>query len=171
MSLHSDIQRWFRRQVPRSWFTTPVDVMLDDDEILVVGTLAEPPAGDDVGEAALDAARDAHVRAFREDTRERRIEIASKAERLFGRKVSWGARCGEAERLFTSLAVPVMTRLRLPERKLLDTLVDGGVARSRSEALAWCVRLVGTHEADWLADLEEALSSVRAVRTEGPVKV
>ena len=35
-----------------------------------------------------------------------------------------------------------MTRLRMPERRVLDTLVDAGVARSRSHALAWCVRLV-----------------------------
>ena len=43
-----------------------------------------------------------------------------------------------------------MTRLRQPQRLVLDTLVDAGVARSRSDALAWCVRLVGQHEEDWL---------------------
>ena len=43
-----------------------------------------------------------------------------------------------------------MTRLRQPQRMVLDTLVDAGVARSRSDALAWCVRLVGQHEDDWL---------------------
>jgi hypothetical protein len=61
-----------------------------------------------------------------------------------------------------------MTRLRLPERQVLDTLVDAGVARSRSHALAWCVRLVGDHEGDWIAQLREALVHVHNVRAEGP---
>ena len=55
-----------------------------------------------------------------------------------------GARgCGDTSELFTPASVPVMTRLRQPERIVLDTLVDAGVARSRSDALAWAVRLVG----------------------------
>jgi hypothetical protein len=70
--------------------------------------------------------------------------------------------------MFTTLSVPVMTRLRQPQRLVLDTLVDAGVARSRSEALAWCVRLVGEHEDSWLADLREALRHVQQVRSEGP---
>ena len=61
-----------------------------------------------------------------------------------------------------------MTRLRQPQRQVLDTLVEAGVARSRSEALAWCVRLVGQHEDDWLAELREAMSHVAEVRTKGP---
>jgi hypothetical protein len=62
----------------------------------------------------------------------------------------------------------VMTRLRQPERLVLDTLVDAGVARSRSDALAWCVRLVGEHEDSWLTDLREALRTVEQVRSGGP---
>ena len=77
-------------------------------------------------------------------------------------------RCGDAEELFTNLSVPVMTRLRLPERRVLDTLVDAGVARSRSHALAWCVRLVGDHEGDWITQLRDALVHVEKVRAEGP---
>jgi hypothetical protein len=65
----------------------------------------------------------------------------------------------------------VMTRLRLRERAVLDTLIEGGVARSRSEALAWCVKLVGRHESEWLADLREALSGVEHVRAEGPTLI
>jgi hypothetical protein len=42
------------------------------------------------------------------------------------------------------------------------------VARSRSEALAWCVRLVGQHQEDWLKDLRNAMSAVEKVRGEGP---
>ena len=94
--------------------------------------------------------------------------MASEAERLFGRKVSWGARCGDVEEHFTTLGVPVMTRLRLRDRAVLDTLIDAGVARSRSEALAWCVRLVSRHQDEWITNLREALTAVEKVRSEGP---
>jgi hypothetical protein len=62
----------------------------------------------------------------------------------------------------------VMTRLRQPERQVLDTLVDAGVARSRSEALAWCVKLVGRHTDEWLTDLREAMTQVDELRRRGP---
>jgi hypothetical protein len=61
-----------------------------------------------------------------------------------------------------------MTRLRMPEREVLDTLVDAGVARSRSEALAWCVRLVGRNQAEWIESLRTALGAVGKARAEGP---
>ena len=70
--------------------------------------------------------------------------------------------------MFTRLTVPVMTRLQQPQRQVLDTLVEAGVARSRSDALAWCVRLVAQHEADWLAELNEAMGGLRAARAKGP---
>jgi hypothetical protein len=70
--------------------------------------------------------------------------------------------------VFTNLAVPVMTRLRQPERVVLDTLVEAGVARSRADALAWCVRLVGQHTEDWLQELREAMTSVQRLREQGP---
>jgi len=76
--------------------------------------------------------------------------------------------CNDKKVMFTTFSVPVMTRLRQPERLVLDTLVDAGVARSRSDALAWCVRLVGKHEDTWLADLKDALRHVEQVRAEGP---
>lgn len=152
MTVETEIGKWFARKVPKGWFEGAPAVSADDVEVLVIGDL---PSG-------------ASPRAFREETRERRIEIAREAEALFGRKVAWGVRAGGQQQIFTSLALPVMTRLRLPERRLLDTLVDAGVARSRSDALAWCVRLVGTHERDWLKDLEDALGAVRRVRREGP---
>ena len=96
------------------------------------------------------------------------MRIADEAEHLFGRKVAWGAACGDVRRVFTSLSLPVMTRLRMDDRAVLDTLVDASVARSRSDALAWCVRLVGQHQADWIAQLRDALTQVEAVREEGP---
>jgi hypothetical protein len=96
------------------------------------------------------------------------MEIAQQAEHRFGRRVSWGAESGGSRELFTTQSVPVMTRLRLPERQVLDTLVDAGVARSRSDALAWCVRLVGQHTEQWLRDLREAMASVDELRKRGP---
>ena len=51
---------------------------------------------------------------------------------------------------------------------MLDTLIEAGVARSRSEALAWCVRLVGKNQGEWISSLREALTHVEKVRAEGP---
>jgi hypothetical protein len=173
------VQGWFAGRIPSSWVTGTPDVNHDRDEIVVVGTLADADPGD-AGAAAtaadadvaarLAGARQGRIAGFREDTRALRMRIADEAEARFGRKVAWGVRCGDVEELFTNLSVPVMTRLRMPERQVLDTLVDAGVARSRSHALAWCVRLVGEHEGDWIAQLREALVHVQKVRDEGPSK-
>ena len=76
--------------------------------------------------------------------------------------------CGDERQVFTSLSVPVMTRLRMPERQVLDTLVGAGVARSRSDALGWCVRLVRDHQGEWIQQLQDALVAVRAARAAGP---
>lgn len=154
------MREWFTAQLDRTWFTEPVEVLEDADELLVVGRIPTP-SGEGVSEQSA-------IAAFREATRERRMAIARDAEHLFGRRVSWGARCGGARVLFSTLSVPVMTRLRLTERSVLDTLVEAGVARSRSDALAWCVRLVESHEREWLAELREALVGVRKARAEGP---
>lgn len=140
----------------------------DRDEILVVGTLAEPDLPGDASSDAVTAARASRIAGFREDTRGQRMRIADEAQRRFGRKVSWGASCGDQTASFTTLAAPAMTRLRMPERRVLDTLVEAGVARSRSHALAWCVRLVAERQDDWLKDLRGALESVEKVRAEGP---
>jgi hypothetical protein len=158
---------WFAGRLPDGWFAEPPTVTYDREEILVVGELAEPDvAGAD--DEARAAARQARIEGFREDTRAARMRIADDAERKFGRKVAWGARCGEEEVVFTSLGVPVMTRLRMPERGVLDTLVAANVARSRSEALAWCVRLVRDHESDWIEQLRDALAHVDEARAGGP---
>jgi hypothetical protein len=162
------LQGWFAGRLPSEWFAGPPEVTFDRDEILVVGTLAEPELADDATPEARASALEARVQGFREDTRGQRMRIADEAERRFGRKISWGAVCGDQRHLFTTVSVPAMTRLRLPERRVLDTLVEAGVARSRSHALAWCVRLVAERQEDWLKDLREALTQVRAVRAEGP---
>jgi hypothetical protein len=167
---HTDeeIKGWFAGRVPDGWFTGGPQLRIDRDEVIVTGPLEEPTLEEDAGEDARRAAGRARAKRFREETRDQRIRIATEAEHLFGRKVSWGAAVGEDTFLFTNLAVPVMTRLRMSERGVLDTLIDAGVARSRSEALAWCVRLVGRNQAEWIEQLREALQTVDQVRAEGP---
>ena len=162
------LRGWLTERVPGDWFAAGADVTLDREEITVVGPLADPQTRTEATEMERSEAVGGRIRRFREDTRDQRIRIAREAEHKFGRQVSWGVTCGGRTVMFTTLSVPVMTRLRQPERLVLDTLVDAGVARSRSEALAWCVKLVGEHEDSWLADLREALRHVQQVRSEGP---
>jgi hypothetical protein len=159
---------WFAGRIPQDWFEGPPEVTVDREEILIVGTLADVDAGKEATDAQRAEARAGRIKQFREDTRERRMRIAREAEHRFRRKVSWGAECGGERQLFTTLSLPMMTRLRMPERQVLDTLVESGVARSRSHALAWCVRLVGENESEWIDRLREALTSVQQVRSEGP---
>jgi hypothetical protein len=163
-----ELRGWFTGRLPAEWFTAPVEITLDREEIAVVGPVADPEVPDDAADAERSAALEGRIRRFREQTRDRRIEIAREAEHRFGRKVSWGVVCGGKKAMFTTLSVPVMTRLRQAERRTLDTLVDAGVARSRSDALAWCVRLVGKNIDSWLGDLRAALRRVEQVRAEGP---
>jgi hypothetical protein len=162
------LRGWFAGRMPSDWFAGEPEIGLDREEITVIGVLPAPEPSGDMTEAERAVAAEGRSRRFREQTRQQRIEIAREAEHRFGRKVSWGVVCNEKKVMFTAFSVPVMTRLRQPERLVLDTLVDAGVARSRSDALAWCVRLVGEHEDTWLADLREALRHVERVRTEGP---
>ncbi len=162
------LRAWFTGRLPDDWFTEPPVVGLDREEITVVGQLDAPETKPDSADSERAAAADGRTRRFREETREHRIEIAREAEHTFGRKVSWGVICDGRKVMFTTLSVPVMTRLRQSERQVLDILVDAGVARSRSDALAWCVRLVGEHEDSWLAQLKEALRRVEEVRADGP---
>jgi hypothetical protein len=164
-----DIAAWFAARVPAGWFAGPPQVIADGEEILVTGALPDVELAKGTAEDARAAARTARIDRFREETREDRVRIAREAERHFRRKVAWGANCGDQSRVFTALSVPVMTRLRMSERAILDTLVAGGVARSRSDALAWCVRLVGMHQADWIKGLREALVKVDEIRSKGPL--
>ena len=171
------IRAWFLGRLPDGWFTGEPEVIVDREEITVIGEL--PPvqeaaaaeaagAGEGDAEAQADAMAAGRSRRFREETREARMGIAREAERRFGRKVSWGVVSEDRKVMFTTISVPVMTRLRQAERRVLDTLVEAGVARSRSDALAWCVRLVGEHEDSWLGALRGALRHVEQVRAEGP---
>jgi hypothetical protein len=162
------VRGWFNGRVPKKWQQEPPVITIDREEITVVLTIADVDLPEDVSAAEAAETRAGRIKAFREDTREKRISIAREAEHRFDRKVSWGVRAGDRSELFTHIAAPVMTRLRQPQRQVLDTLVDAGVARSRADALSWCVRLVGQHSDEWLAELREAMSQVDEVRKKGP---
>lgn len=167
-----DVRSWFTERVPTGWFVG-VHVAADREEILVVGDLEPPTGGGDAGivrhtDTAHRLVCTERIQQFRDATRDERMSIADEAEVLWGRKVSWGVACDGFEEHFTTQSVPVMTRLRMGERRVLDTLIDVGVARSRSEALAWCVRLVAQHESDWLVELRDAMTHVEQVRDAGP---
>ncbi len=164
----AEVAAWFTERVDGEWSEAAPEVTVDGDEILVMIDIGDADVGGDVPGDEQQAARKARVSSFREATRGRRMEIAAAAEVRFGRKVSWGVRTGDVGVLFTHLSVPAMTRLRIKERMVLDTLIDAGVARSRSDALAWCVRLVGKNLDEWLAELREALVHVEEVRRRGP---
>lgn len=170
----STLRGWLTGRLPETWYTATPEVVVDRDEITIIGTLGDvtinqiPDSPDAVDDAELAAARRGRVAAFREQTRDERITIAQALEAETGRAVAWGVEIGDERVLFTHQAVPVMTRLRQPERQVLDTLVAGGVARSRADALAWCVRLVGQHTEDWLSELTSALAAVEEVKAAGP---
>lgn len=166
-----EIQGWFAGRVPGDWFTGPVDITYDREEILVVGTLPDVEVPADASAATKAAARSGRIKQHREETREARMKIDREAQHRFGKKVSWGARCGDVQELFTTVSLPMMTRLRMPERQVLDTLVQAGVARSRAHALAWCVKLVGEHQSEWIDSLRQALGNVEQARAQGPTVV
>ena len=156
---------WFAGQVPNTWFVGPLDATVDKDEIIVTGVLATPANAPEGQERSAAMAR---VVSFREESRGQRMQIADVAQHQWQRAVSWAVRCGDLHVHFTTQAVPVMTRLRMDERSVLDILIDAGVARSRSEALAWCVGQVGVHQGEWISRLRDAMTEVERVRAEGP---
>jgi hypothetical protein len=164
----TDITAWFQGRLPDDWIATPpADITVDREEITVVLHLDAPDLPD-TDEAGRTEAIEGRIQRFRDETRDQRVEIARVAEHRFERKVSWGASIGGRTALFTHLTVPTMTRLRQPERQVLDTLIAAGVARSRADALAWCVRLVGRNTDEWLARLRAAIDDVERIRADGP---
>ncbi|MFK7916473.1 MAG: hypothetical protein AB8G14_00230 [Ilumatobacter sp.] len=164
----SSIRSWFSGRLPADWAAVEPVITIDRDEITIAVTVDAPPVAEDASDADRSEAIDGAVSRFREDTRERRMKIAREAEHRFDRKVAWAIVIDGQTVLFTHLAAPVMTRLRQPERMVLDTLIDASIARSRAEAVAWCVRLVGSNADEWLAELRDALRGVDDVRNAGP---
>jgi hypothetical protein len=165
----SSIRSWFSGRLPDEWTTAEdTSIEVDRDEITVTLQLVAPKLADDPSDVDHAEATEGRIAGFREDTRERRMAVAREAEHRFERKVSWAVNIGDRTEVFTHLAAPVMTRLRQPERQVLDTLIEANIARSRADAVAWCVRLVGRNTDEWLSDLREAMKSVEDVRTAGP---
>ncbi len=164
----SDIRAWFTGRLPQDWTQHQPSLTIDREEITVRLELDPVELDSAASEDARSEAAAGRISAWREETREARMTIASEAQRRFKRTVSWAATIGDRNATFTHLAVPVMTRLRQPQRQVLDTLVDAGVARSRADALKWCVRLVGQHSDEWLQELRAAMENVQAVREQGP---
>jgi len=142
--------------LPEDWFVSAPTLIIDEEEILIVGELSDRSPG----------GVDPH--GLREATRKERVKIADAIEAAARRSVAWGVSANGSVTVFTSLAIPVMTRLRITEREVLDTLVGAGVAKSRSDAASWCVRFVGQRESSWLTDLRATLEGVSKVRAEGP---
>lgn len=162
------IRSYLLGRLPEGLFDGTPEVVVDREEITVIGAIPVPDRPEGASDEEYDALVEGRAAEFRERTRQQRIRIARELERRYDRKVAWGVQAGDRRMLFTHLAVPVMTRLRQPERQVLDTLVESGVARSRSDALAWCVRLVGRNSEEWLDRLREAMTHVEKVRAEGP---
>ncbi len=162
------LRGWFTGRLPDDLFEELVEVTVDREEVTVIGRIPAPKLAEGVSDAEKEAAVQGRVQEFRERTRDTRIALAREAEHRFRRKVSWGVECAGERSLFTHVAAPVMTRLRQPERQVLDTLIAAGVARSRSDALAWCVRLVQRNTDDWLGELRDSLEHVQRVRAQGP---
>jgi len=159
------IRSWLAGRLPQGWFIEAPEVLADRDEILVIGKIEDVAASEGVD---VGAARSGRIKKYREDTREERMRIATEAQGKFGRHVSWAVRIGDTGEMFTHLAVPVMTRLRIRERSILDRLVRSGVVQNRSQAMAWCVKLVAQKESEWLTDLAEAMQQVELARDKGP---
>jgi hypothetical protein len=164
-----EISGWIVGRLPDSWFDQTPTITVDHDEILIIGRLPALDLNDGVDPAAEAAAEAGRITRFREETREERMAIAREGQHHFGRTISWGAEIGGTRQVFTNLSIPMMTRLRQSERTVLDTLVDSGVARSRSDALAWCVKLVATNADEWLLKLRKAMESVETIRQQGPL--
>lgn len=169
MGERDELVGWFAGRIPEGWFTGRPEVRADREEIWVIGTLPDVSLDKDASKEAAAAARAGRIKQFREETREQRIAISAEARNRFGRDTAWGVRIGDMQEMFTHLALPVMTRLRLPEREVLDTLIHSGVARNRAHALAWCVRLVERNEEEWLGELRKAIAKVGQVRQQGPL--
>lgn len=166
---NSTIGAWFVGRLPDEWVAVaPAAIVIDRDEITITITIEAPPVDENASDIDVSEAFVGRMSGWREDTRDQRMKIAAQAEHRYDRKVAWALVCGDRSELFNNLAAPVMTRLRQPERMVLDTLVEANVARSRADAVAWCVRLVGKNTDEWLTDLRNAMTSVDDVRAAGP---
>src|ERR1700693_6406076 len=91
------IKGWFAGRLPDGWFTG-TEVTLEDDQIVVLGTLPELKIGSTPEEKESAAA--GRIARFREETRGERIGIAQEAEERFHKYVTWGAKLGGVTKRF-----------------------------------------------------------------------
>src|ERR1700674_98126 len=90
------IKGWFAGRLPDGWFTG-VEVSVEDDQVVVLGTLPAPNVGSTPEEKEGAAA--GRIARFREETRGERIGIAREAEERFQQYVTAGAELdGETQR-------------------------------------------------------------------------
>ena len=78
------IKGWFAGRLPGDWFTGPAEIIIDREEITIVGTLPAPKSGTGGSDAERAAAAEGRIKRFREETRAKRIEVAREAERRLG---------------------------------------------------------------------------------------
>ena len=91
------IKGWFAGRLPDGWFKG-VEVTVEDDQIVVLGTLPEANLGSTPEEK--EAASAGRIARFREETRGDRIGIAQEAEERFHKYVTWGAKMGGVTKRF-----------------------------------------------------------------------
>src|SRR5881409_3010096 len=91
------IKGWFAGRLPDGWFTG-VEVAVEDDQIVVIGTLPDLNLGSTPEEKEGAAA--GRIARFREETRGERIGIAQEAEERFRKYVTWGALLGGVTKRF-----------------------------------------------------------------------
>ena len=193
----TEVKRWLCDAIPTDWFQRAPRVLVDKDEIFVVGSPASAccsstmSAGsstshaedeqhlgmsthDGTDQRAHDHDHDAPLgaeeasraaRAFADYTKVERAQIDHIAQERWSRTVSWTLQFADHRHAIKQAALPVMTRLTFEQRAALDTLVDGGVVGSRSEALQWCVNRVLSDHAAWMEDLRSAIEAIAAVRS------
>src|SRR5712691_6249961 len=92
------IKGWFAGRLPDGWFTG-TEVTLEDDQIVVLGTLPELKNVGSTPEEKEGAAA-GRIARFREETRGERIGIAQEAEERFKKYVTWGAKLGGVTKRF-----------------------------------------------------------------------
>jgi hypothetical protein len=91
------IKGWFAGRLPDGWFTG-VEIAVEDDQIVVLGTLPELNVGSTPEEKEGAAA--GRIARFREETRGQRIGIAQEAEERFHKYVTWGAKLNGVTKRF-----------------------------------------------------------------------
>jgi hypothetical protein len=93
------IKGWFAGRLPDGWFTG-VDVSVEDDQIVVVGTLPEDGLPATSSAEEKEGAAAGRIARFREETRGERIGIAQEAEERFHKYVTWGTKLGGVTKRF-----------------------------------------------------------------------